>query len=1052
MSKQLQIHASLRKLIWIGLYTLIIAHALTVNAWARLADQPVTGTVLDENGIPLVGVTIQLKGTVRGATTDTRGAFRIDVPNGNSVLVFSYIGYKKQEVTVGSQSIINLSLESDAGSLEEVVVVGYGTQKRSSLTGAVSTVTTKELTALPVPNLSAALQGRVPGVSVVNNGGPGTSPTVQIRGVGSINYGSGPLYVIDGVPTGDLNSFNTNDIESLEVLKDASSAAIYGSRAANGVVLITTKKGNRDNRVRITLDSYVGTQSAWNKIDVLNRDQYVKYATALTSAAGFPLPTRLSNLNTPIYAGSTQTFAQTETNWQNELFRAAPIQQQQLSLSGGNAVSRFFASGSYFNQQGIQQGTSFERGSLRLNSDHQVAKFLSFGQTLTASYSNQRPETTGNRSQLMHALRMPPYWPATDPTKVGGYSAPTALDGTDPENPLRAPALDITKNKFLKAFATVYADVKLPANLRYRFNYGADLGFGTTNGFLPIYNDGYSGRTSATITDNRSTNITQTFTNQLTFDKTFGKHSVNVLAVAENQKSTFTNLNGSGTRPNNDLDVIQGVSNPSVNSARYVTELISYVGRINYEYAGKYLLSASIRRDGSSLFAPGNKWGNFPSASVGWRINQEGFMKSLTQISELKLRASYGKTGFNGIGNYAWQSLVQADATAYPFGSANGLGSYFNGLGNTDLKWETTDMVNFGIDGGLFSNRLTFSFEVYNRNTNGLILAVPIPNSIGYSNAPVANIGSMKNWGYEFQAGYNYNKGDFRGNVSANVGITRNRVLSLATPTASIYAGQDADYGGYDITKTEVGQAIQSFYGYQVDGIFQSQAAINAANALDGNDKTPYQANAAPGDIKFKDINGRDAQGNLTGKPDGKVDADDRAYLGSYIPKFNYGFNFSGSYKNFDFTLYIQGVQGNKLYNGTKVVTQGQLRLFNAGPAVLNAWTPTNTNTDVPRSVSGDPNNNSRTSDRFIEDGSYMRVKNLTIGYSIPVKTLGGLTNGVVSKVRVYVSSQNLLTFTKYTGYDPEIGSRNGTLLRNGIDYANYPQARTILAGLQLTF
>ena len=1042
MLNQLQSRSFLHKILYPLCCQLLVCILLTTPLWAKApADQTVTGTVLDETGSVLVGVNVQIKGTTRGTSSDAKGAFRIDVPNGNSVLVFSYIGYKAKEITVGNQSNINVSLEADAGALDEVVVVGYGTQKRSSLTGAVSTVTTKEITALPVPNVAAALQGRVPGVSVVNNGGPGTAPTVQIRGVGSINYGSGPLYVIDGVPTGDLNNFNTNDIESLEVLKDASSAAIYGSRAANGVVIITTKKGSRDNRVRISLDSYVGVQSAWKKIDVLNRDQYVQYATALTSNAGIPLPTRLSNLNTPIYTGATQTFAQTETNWQNELFRNAPIQQQQLSLSGGNNISRFFASGNYFNQQGIQQGTSFERGSLRLNSDHQVAKFLTIGQTLTASYSNQRPETNGNRSQLMHALRMVPYFPATDPTKVGGFSAPSALDGTDPENPLRAPALDITRNKFLKAFATVYAEVKLTSALRFRFNYGADLGFGTTTGFNPIYNDGYSGRTSATITDNRSTNISQIFTNQLTYDKTFGKHSVNLLAVAENQNSTYTNLNGSGTRPNNDLDVIQGVSNPSVNSARYVTSLISYVGRVNYEYDGKYLLSASIRRDGSSLFAPGNKWGNFPSASVGWRINQEGFMKGLSQISELKLRASYGKTGFNGIGNYAWQSLVNADATAYPFGSANGLGSYFNGLGNTDLKWETTDMVNFGIDGGLFNNRITFTAEVYNRNTNGLILNVPIPNSIGYSNAPVANIGSMKNWGYEFQAGYNYAKGDFRGNVSANVGITRNRVLSLATATASIYAGQDADYGGYDITKTEVGQPVQSFYGYKVDGIFQSQAEINAANASDGDEKTLYQDNARPGDIRFKDLNG-----------DGKVDANDRTYLGSYIPKFNYGANFNGSYKNFDFTLYLQGVQGNKIYNGTKVVTQGMLRLFNAGPAVLNAWTPTNTNTDVPRAVSGDPNNNSRTSDRFIEDGSYMRIKNLTIGYSIPAKTLGGLTNSVVSKVRVYVSSQNLLTLTKYTGYDPEIGSRNGTLLRNGIDYANFPQARTILAGLQITF
>ncbi|GAB2536036.1 SusC/RagA family TonB-linked outer membrane protein [Spirosoma aerophilum] len=1043
MSKKLQLRSLLRISLQQGLYQLILIVVFSTFAFTHdaRADQAVSGTVLDEKGTPLVGVNVQIRGTTRGTASDARGTYRIDVPNGNSVLVFSYIGYRKKEITVGNQSIINVSLETDAGALEEVVVVGYGTQKRSSLTGAVSTVTPKELTALPVPNVAAALQGRVPGVSIVNNGGPGSSPIVQIRGIGSINYASGPLYVIDGVPTGDLNSFNTNDIESLEVLKDASSAAIYGSRASNGVILITTKKGGRDNKVRITLDSYVGTQSAWRKIDVLNRDQYVQYAKALTSNAGIPVPGRLNDLNQPIYAGATQTFAQTETNWQNELFRNAPIAQHQISLSGGNSASRFFASGSYFKQDGIMRGTDFERGSLRLNSDHVVAKFLSIGQTLTAAYSNQRNETNGDRSQMMHAIRMMPYWPTTDPTKVGGFSAPTALDGSDPENPLRAPSIDVTRTKFLKAFATVYADIRLTSFLKYRFNYGVDLGFNNGSTFNPIYNDGYGQRASATVSQVRNTNISQVITNQLSFDKSFGKHNLSALAVAETQKVLSTGLTGSGNRPNNDLDVIQGVSNPAITSTRAETNLISYVGRINYDFDGKYLLSASIRRDGSSLFAPGNKWGNFPSASVGWRINQENFMKGLPSLSELKLRASYGRTGFNGINNYAWQSLVQADATAYPFGSANSLGSYFNALGNTDLKWETTDMVNVGVDVGLFNNKFTFSAEVYNRFTDGLILAVPIPNSIGYSAAPVANIGSMKNWGYEFQAGYNIAKGDFRGNVSANIGITRNRVLSLATPTASIYAGQNADYGGFDITKTEVGQPIQSFYGWKVDGIFQNQTEINAANALDGNDKTLYQDKAAPGDIRFKDING-----------DGKIDANDRTYLGSYLPKFNYGANFSGTYKNFDFTLYLQGVQGNKIYNGTKVVTQGMLRLFNAGTAVLNAWTPTNTNTDVPRAVSGDPNNNSRTSDRFIEDGSYLRVKNLSIGYTIPVKTLSGLTSGVVSKVRVYVSSQNLLTVTKYTGYDPEIGSRNGTLLRSGIDYANYPQARTFLAGLQLTF
>ncbi|WP_460635279.1 SusC/RagA family TonB-linked outer membrane protein [Larkinella harenae] len=1021
----------------------------TLSADRLLED--VRGKVTDANGEGLPGVSVVIKGTTRGTTTNGEGEFTLNVP-ANSTLVFSFVGYASKEVAVNNRTVVNVSLVQDERALEEVVVVGYGTQKRASVTGAVSSVTPKDLTALPVISAESAMQGRVPGVRVVNNGSPGQAPIVRIRGIGSINYASGPLYVIDGVPSGDLNNLDPKDIESLEVLKDASAAAIYGSRASNGVVIISTKKGSKDGKLHVNLDTYFGTQSAWRKLDLLNTQEYIQYATALLGNAGIAMPARLSNLNTPIYEGASQTFAQTETNWQDVMFRTAPIQQHQISVSGGNNVSRFFASAGYFDQEGILIGTNYKRGNVRLNSDHQINKFLSFGQTLMISYDKSRTEQGfgGGRTAVMQAIRNLPYWPVSDPTKVGGYSSPTAADGTDPDNPVRLALQDQSYNQRIKLLGTLFAEIKFTDFLKYRFSFGADVVTNIAQNIYPIYNDGYKSRLQADLQDNRSSFYSPILTNQLTFDKTFGKHYINATAVVEKQSFRSSSLNGNGFRPNNDIYVLQGISNPGVTSSLEESSLISYIGRVNYEFAGKYLISGSVRRDGSSRFAPGNKWGTFPSASLGWRVSEEEFLKAVPSISELKIRASYGQTGFNGIGNYAWQSLVSADNTNYVFGANRVLGSYFGALGNTALKWETTTMTNLGVDLGLFSNKLTFTGEVYNRQTDGLLLNVPIPNSIGYSSSPLANIGSMKNWGYEFQVGYSQNESDFRWNVSANMDITRNRVLSLATPSAAIYSGRNDDFGGGDITKTEAGHPIQSFYGYLVEGIYQSVDEVynsplpqSRPENREAHDPTK---NTSAGDIKFKDING-----------DGKIDASDRVYLGSYIPKFSYGVNFGANYKGFDLTLYLQGVYGNKIYNGTKVIEQGMLRLFNAGKDALDAWTPTNTNTDVPRAISGDPNNNSRTSDRFIESGSYMRIKNLSIGYTIPASVLSRLTVNTLTKARIYVSSQNLLTFTKYTGLDPEIGV-NGTagdaskLLTNGIDYGQYPQPRTLLIGLNIGF
>ena len=1015
--------------------------SLTGTAFA----QQLSGTITNESGDVLPGVNVVEKGTLRGATTDKNGQYSLSVSR-QATLVFSYIGYTRQEVVVGNRSVIDLKLTVDPLAISEVVVIGYGTQKKSSLTGAVSSVSPKDLRALPVISPVQALQGRVPGVSVTNNSSPGAEPVVRIRGVGSISLNPNPLYVIDGIPAGGLNNIDPKDIESLEVLKDAASAAIYGSRAANGVILITTKRGTTNGKLTINVDSYYGSQSAWRKLDLLNRDEYIRYGTSLLTAAGQPVPGRFANMSVPVYDGAAQTFAQTDTDWQDVMFRSAPIMDHQISLSGGNATSRFYTSVGYFSQDGILPFTNYNRQSFRVNSDHKVSKFLTIGQTMLASTDFRRAERDGGgRSLLMNIMRMTPYWPERDPTKIGGFSTTAqGLDATDPENPLRVAEQEqqFQTDRGFKMLGSLFAEIRFTDFLRYRFTFGGDYSNSRFNGFLPIYNDGNRSRVIANVNENRNEFFSSVMTNQLTFEKTFGKHFVNLTAVAEQQRSTFRSLSASGQRPDNNIRVIQGVSNPNGTSSLAENLLISYVGRLNYEYAGRYLLGASIRRDGSSKFAPGRKWGTFPAISAGWRISEEGFMKNVPAISELKLRGSYGQTGYNAIGDYDWQPLIQANNTIYPFGNQNQLGSFFNQLGNSELSWEVTTMGNIGLDASLLNNKINLSAEVYTRQTDGLLLRVPLPESQGYSVNPLANVGSMRNQGFELSAGYNHSGKNLNWNLTGTFDVTRNRVMSLATPNATINSGLNSDFGGFDITRTEVGQPIQSFYGWVVDGIFQSKEEIDRYNNVDGNAKTLYQNDkTAPGDIRFRDLDGN-----------GKIDASDRKYLGSFIPKFSYGLNWSGTYKNIDFTVFFQGVQGNKIFNGTKVIGQGQLRLFNATADVLNAWTPQNTNTDVPRSISGDPNQNSRTSDRFLEDGSYLRLKNLSIGYTIPTAAIGKLTSNVLNKVRVYVSSQNLLTFTKYTGYDPEVSSRNYALLNNGIDYVQYPQARTVMVGLNLSF
>jgi TonB-dependent starch-binding outer membrane protein SusC len=1026
--------------------------ALCFSACCQLLNAQVRGVVSTESG-PAAGVTVVVKGSSNGTSTDIEGRYELRDVARDAILVFSYTGYDTQEVPVNNRTTVDVMLEIGENSLDQIVVVGYGTQKKSSLTGAISQVSSREISAVPVIDTRQALQGRVAGILVVNNGSPGEEPIVRIRGIGSINFASNPLYVVDGLPTGDLSIIDTRDVESVEVLKDAAAATIYGSRAANGVIMITTKKATRNGRINVNLDAYVGTEQAWRQLDLLDREGYIKYATALRTNAGQALPARFAKLNEETYRGSGQTYAQTDTDWQDEMFQSGLITQQNLSVSSGNEKSRFYASGGFFKQEGIMIGTGYERYNLRLNHDHNIGKRVVFGHQMSLGTDYKLNENNGGgRTQLKHILHMTPYIPVEDPTLPGGYRGPSGDDGSDPQNPVRLALQDLNRNRRFRILSTAFVEAKIFESLKYRFTAGVDYVTGTNRINNPIYNESFNARALNRVEQNRFNFVSPYLSNQLTFDKTFGKHYFNITAVAERQDGRYNTLSGGGNYPTNELTQVSNtLLDPGINGRTETSVLFSYLGRLNYEFANKYLLSASFRRDGSSVFAPGNKWGNFPSVSAGWRISEENFMKGISQISELKIRGSYGLMGFNGIQNYAWQPVLSQNTAAVFGADARQQGTYFDFLGNTELAWEITTMTNIGLDLGLFNNRVNFQAEYFDRQTDDLILNQPLSPSLGFSQSTPANVGSMQNRGMEFQLGYRTKStSDFRWDVTANIGFVRNKVLSFGENiTGPLFTGESADYGGDPITRTAPGSSVQGFFGWRVDGIFQNQGEIDRLNAIDGNDKTPYQSSATkPGDIRFADINGLDDKGKLTGQPDGKVDASDRVELGSFLPTFSYGANFNASFRNFDLTIFLQGVQGNEVYNGTKVLRQGMLRLFNAGTEVLNAWTPTNTNTDVPRAVDGDPNRNSRTSDRFIEDGSYLRIKNLTLGYTFPSSVLGRS----FSRFRIYGSAQNLLTFTKYTGYDPEIGSRFSGTLTNGVDYGQFPSARTLLLGVQVGF
>ena len=1013
-----------------------------ILAYMHPVDITISGVLTDEADNPLPGVNVLVKGSTIGTTSDAQGRYSLSVPDENAILVISFIGYTTQEITVGNQTTINVKLLPDVRQLGEVVVVGYGTQKRTSVTGAISSVSSEEIAVQPVVNIGQALQGRVAGVTVVNNGAPGAAPIVRVRGVGTVNNAN-PLYVIDGFPTGDLNSINPKDIESLEVLKDASAAAIYGSRAGNGVILITTKRGT-NKKLSVNLDSYYGVEQPWRTLDLLNNPQYIDYATELLVNSGASIPPRIATgMDQPINSTTSQTFRQTNTDWQEEMFQTAPIQQHKVELMGGSDKSKVFASFGYFDQEGIMKGTGYRRGDARLNSDHEISKRVTFGQSFYVAYDERKVEqNAGGRTQLQHIIRSSPYFPVYSPDNYGGFFGAQGIDASDPENPVRVATMDQQNQQRLKLLGNAYVDIKIFDFLTYRFQGGVDYVDYTQRTHLPAYNTGvggYSSRVNANINQNRQDFVSTILTNQLTFNKTFDKHTVNATAIAEQQTFNFTQITGQGNNTqSNDIEEPVALANQSFNGNRSESALISYIGRVNYDYDNKYLLGVSVRRDGSSRFAPKGRWGTFPAVSVGWRINEEPFLRNNNVLSELKLRGSYGLAGnFQTRGVYDYQSTISGNQI-YEFnqGSTTGSAGYtIRALSNADIKWETSYMTNVGVDVGFLSNKITFTAEYFNTRTKDMILSRPIPISYGYDTPPTANLGEVENKGFELQLGYHKSQGELTFSATGNISVVRNEVIDLGDEGTTISAG---DWYGDNLTQTKVGEPIAFFNGYLTDGLFQQ------------GESSPLQPDAKPGDIRFKDVNG-----------DGSLNNDDKVNIGHFLPDFSYGINLSATWKGFDATLFLQGVSGNEIYSVVKYELEGMSRLFNSGTAVLDRWTPENTDTNVPRAVSGDPNRNGRASDRFVEDGSYFRIKNFTLGFNVPGATLTSITNNSLTKLRIYVTTQNLLTLTNYdSGYDPEIGNRNNEnmgapltqSLIQGIDFGQFPQSRSVVVGLQLGF
>ncbi|WP_345953822.1 TonB-dependent receptor [Mucilaginibacter sp. PAMB04168] len=1016
----------------------------------KAQDLQVSGTVTQKSdGSPVPGITVAIEGGAGGAATGASGEFRVRIPHLGTVLVFSGIGYETQRYTVNTASPIQIVLTDRATALSDVVVIGYGTQVRRNVTSAISSVKPDQITQTPITRVEQALQGRVAGVQVANvSGQPGDEPTVRIRGIGT-NGNASPIYIVDGFQVGGIDYLNPADIQSMDVLKDAASAAIYGARGGNGVVLITTKSGSKDGRSRVTYDGYYGIQNPWRQLNMLDAREYAVMQNEGSINGG----------GSPIFTDLSKYPAGTGTDWQKALFeKNAPMYNHQIGVNGGTDKNNYAINFSLFNQKGIVGGdkSNFKRYTFRANTDNKVKDFLKVGANVAYSHIN-RTSIDPNQEfggVLSNALNLDPITPVieTDPAALSAprYASPNLVRDANGQvygispyitqeivNPLARFAVTNGRTRVDKVVGNTYAELNLIKGLVLRSTFSIDLAYVNTNNYTPLfYLNAAQQSTNSSVSKGVDRYYTWAQENVLTYAKTFNKHNLTLTAGNTWRRENSEGLYGSNTGlvvsdPNMaylNLAVDAGTAKATGGAGEYA--LFSLFGRASYSYADKYLLSASIRRDGSSSFGQNHPFGYFPAVSAGWIFTEESFIPKNDFLTFGKLRASWGQNGNDRIGNYPWAAVIGVGrGYSYYNGSGNG---YINGaspsyIANPDIKWEASEQINIGLDLTFMRNMFTLTADYYIKTTKGWLLQVPIPLSVGVP-AGTANGGSVRNSGIELSLNYQQNFGQFRVNAGINGSFNKNEVTEINNAEGILGGAGISTYG--QVQRSTVGQPFSYFYGYQTDGIFQNVAEVNAYSR----NGVRIQPDAVPGDVRFKDLNGN-----------GVIDPDDRTQIGNPTPKINAGFNFGLSYKGFDLNGFFTGAFGNQIFNG---IRRQDLVSSNMQTTYLNRWTGEGSTNRYPRFTYNDANGNyTRISDLYLENGDYVRLKTLQLGYTIS-KNLASKIR--LQALRIYVSGDNLVTLTDYTGFDPEIGARGS--LDIGIDRGVYPQSRTFRLGLSATF
>ena len=989
---------------------------------AQQQAKTVTGTVTDVSGEPIIGANIRIKGTTTGTITDIDGNFSIEAEP-QSVIEVSYIGYLTQETVINNQKSIRFLLKEDTKTLDEVVVIGYGVQKKADLTGFVANINTEKLNTQSNANIGQALQGKIAGVDIVSQGGaPGSGTRIMVRGIGTLNNAS-PLYIVDGMYMNSIDHINPNDIASIDVLKDASSAAIYGSRAANGVIIVTTKEGsNTEGKPIIDLSVNLGISTASKFLDMLDAKGWAEVTTIARQAIGKPALDMATDLaNKP------------DNDWQDIMFRPALMQNYNLSVKGGGKYSTYYTGLGYFNQDGIVKGTNYQRYNIQSKNDYKRGIF-SAGTNLIISFSHDKPLHQELRGGMIGTiLQSVPTLEKYDDTREGGYGG-TYGDVVNIPHPLAIIDDNIMDryNENVKIFANLYAQIELFKGLKYKLNLTPDFSFERYKNYLNKYDFGLATNSITQLTERQRRRRNILVENLLTFDRTFGEHKISALAGYTYQDSRFRHIQAYGEGLPQGLEEIDAATtNRSNEGNSWRSVLTSILGRVFYSYQNKYLFTATIRRDGSSKFGKNNRYGYFPSFSLGWNVAEEKFMENVHWLDQLKLRGGYGVLGNQEIDNYQYSSTITTGIN-YPDGNGGLLqGAFPKNFANPDIKWEETAMTNVGIDFMAFNNRLSLTADYYVKNTKDILLTVPIPISSGGANDPIRNAGKIRNNGFEFNLGWmDQPNPDISYGINLIGSFNKNKVIAMGSESGSIKGGSTNQ--NITTSETKAGYPIGGYWLISTAGYFNSQEEVDAY-AKDGKKIQPA---AEPGDIKFVDANN-----------DGVINDDDRVFQGSPFPDFTFALNGNMRYKNFDLSIGLQGVLGNKIYNATRQTLEDVTKGSNFLASCLDYWTPENKNASHPRLTWDDPNRNTRAeSDRYLENGSYLRLRSVQLGYTFPQTWF----KGAIQHARVYINAENLFTITSYSGYSPDVNADNANY--RGFDNFIYPTNRTFMLGLNVTF